>query len=153
MPDSIAKAAMIEIEPLLADETVGAAVRRLVEVDLPALPAVEDDGSFAGTFGEREFLGALFPGYVGTLASARLISPSIDDAIERRAGCSGEPIRNYLTTDRVVVEDEFSDTLLAELFLHHRVQVIPVATNGRVHAVVKRHDFFRRLVDRFVRSQ
>jgi CBS domain-containing protein len=150
MPDSIVKEAMIEVEPFSADETVGTAARKLVELGLPALPAVEADGSFAGIFGERELMGALFPGYVGTLASARIISPSIDAAIDRRATCRDEPIRGYLTTDHVVVEDEFSDTQLAELFLHYRVLVVPIATRGRVHAVVTRSDFFRQLVERFM---
>jgi CBS domain-containing protein len=153
MSDSIVKAAMIEVEPLSADETVGNAARRLVEMGLPALPAVEADGSFAGIFGEREFMTALFPGYVGTLASARVISPSIDASIERRANCRDEPVRRYLTTDHVVVEDEFSDTQLAELFLHYRVLIIPIATKGRVHAVVTRSDFFRQLVERFISPQ
>jgi CBS domain-containing protein len=148
--DSIVKSAMIEIEPLSVSDTVGTAARRVVETGLPALPAVEDDGTFAGIFGEREFMAAVFPGYVGTLASARLISPSIDETIERRASCRDEPVRRYLTTDHVVVEDEFSDTQLAELFLHYRVLVIPIATKGRVHAVVTRGDFFRQLVERFV---
>jgi CBS domain-containing protein len=141
---------MIEIEPLSVSDTVGTAARRVVETGLPALPAVEDDGTFAGIFGEREFMAAVFPGYVGTLASARLISPSIDETIERRASCRDEPVRRYLTTDHVVVEDEFSDTQLAELFLHYRVLVIPIATKGRVHALVTRGEFFRQLVERFV---
>ena len=47
------------------DDTVGRAARRVVESGLPALPAVESDGTFAGIFGEREFMTALFPGYVG----------------------------------------------------------------------------------------
>lgn len=150
MSGSIAKRAMIEVEPLSADETVGSAAKRLIELGLPGLPAVEADGSFAGIFGEREFMTALFPGYVGTLASARLISPSIDASIERRATCREEPIRRYLTTDHVVVEDEFSDTQLAELFLHYRVLIIPIATKGRVHAIVTRSEFFRQLVERFI---
>jgi CBS domain-containing protein len=149
MSDSIVKAAMIEVQPLLADDTVGAAAQRLVDEGLPALPAIEADGRFAGIFGEREFMTALFPGYVGTLASARLISPSIDASIDRRASCRDEPIRRYLTTDPVAVEDEFSDTQLAELFLHYRVLIIPIATKGRVHAIVTRSDFFRHLVERF----
>src|SRR5687767_12609251 len=113
MSDSIVRAAMIEVQPLLAEETVGTAARRLVDLGLPGLPVTEADGRFAGIFGEREFMTALFPGYVGTLASARLISPSIDASIDRRAACRDEPIRRYLTTDHVVLEDEFSDTQLA----------------------------------------
>ena len=144
MPDSIVKAAIREITPLDADEQVGAAAGKVIEAGLPALPAV-DDGKFVGIFGEREFMTALFPGYVRELASSAMIARSIDDAIERREGCRLEPIRTYLTTDHVMVEDEYSDTQLAELFLHHRVLIIPIATNGQVHAVVTRADFFRGL--------
>ena len=99
--------------------------------------------------GEREFMAALFPGYVGELASSAMIKRSVDDAIERRESCWSEPIEKYLTTDHVLVEDDYSDTQLAELFLHHRVLVIPIATEGRVHAVVTRADFFRALAERF----
>ena len=49
------------------------------------------------------------------------------------------------------MEDDYSDTQLAELFLHHRVLVIPIATSGRIHAVVTRQDYFHALVNRFVR--
>jgi len=149
MPDSIVKEALREVEPLDADALIGPAARRVVDEGLPALPAVESDGSFAGIFGEREFMAALFPGYVGELASAAMISRTVDETIERRSHCSKEPIRRYLTTDHVLVEDAYSDTQLAELFLHHRVLIVPIATAGRVHAVVTRHDFFRALVGRF----
>jgi CBS domain-containing protein len=149
VPDSIVKEALREIEPLGADELIGPAARRVVEAGLPALPAVEEDGRFAGIFGEREFMAALFPGYVGELASAAMVSRSVDETIERRGHCAEEPIRRYLTTDHVLVEDDYSDTQLAELFLHHRVLIVPVATGGRVHAIVTRHDFFCKLVERF----
>jgi CBS domain-containing protein len=149
MSDSIVKQTIREIEPLPADELIGAATRRLLETGLPALPAVEPDGTFAGIFGEREFMVALFPRYVGELASAAMVSRSVDETIERRAQCSVEPIRPYLTTDHVLVEDDYSDTQLAELFLHHRVLIVPIATRGRIHAVVTRADFFRELASRF----
>ena len=149
MSDSIVKEAIREIQPLSADDLVGAAVQRILENDLPALPAVEEDGSFAGIFGEREFMAALFPGYVGELSSSAMISRRMDEAIDRRVGCARESIRPHLTKDAIVVEDDYSDTQLAELFLHHRVLIIPIATRGRVHAVVTRNDFFRALFGRF----
>lgn len=149
MPDSIINQTLQEIEPLNADELIGPAARKVIDLGLPALPAVEEDGRFAGIFGEREFLAALFPGYVGELASGAMISRSADETIERRSHCSAEPIRKYMTTDHVLVEDDYSDTQLAEIFLHHRVLIVPIATQGRVHAVVTRHDFFCKLVDRF----
>ncbi len=149
MPNTLVKETIQEIEPLPADEPVGSATRRVIASGLPGLPAVEPDGSFAGIFGEREFMAALFPGYVDTLHSAAVISRTIDETIDRRTGCAEEPIRDYLTTDSVVVSDDHSDTQLAELFLHHRVLIVPIATAGKVHAVVTRHDFFCELVNRF----
>ena len=145
MPDSIVNETLREIEPLSADDPVGRAAQRVIEADLPALPVVDRDGTFLGIFGEREFMAALFPAYVGTLASARMVSRSMDETIERRESCREEPIRDYLTTDHVLVEDDYSDVQLAELFLHHRVLIIPFATEGRVHAVVTRNAFFRAL--------
>jgi hypothetical protein len=53
-----------------------------------------------------------------------------------------------MTTDHVLVEDDYSDTQLAELFLHHRVLIIPIATEGKVHAVITRNGFFQALVER-----
>lgn len=149
MPDAIVKEILQEIEPLGADDLIGPAARRVIDAGLPALPAVEEDGSFAGIFGEREFMTALFPGYVGELASAAMVSRSVDETIERRSDCAFEPIRRYLTTDHVLVEDNYSDTQLVEIFLHHRVLVVPIATRGRVHAIVPRHAFFVLLAERF----
>ncbi len=152
MPRRIAKETVREVEPLSADEPVGSATRKVIASGLPGLPAIEQDGSFAGIFGEREFMAALFPGYVDTLGSAAMVSRTIDEVIDRRTGCAEEPIRGYLTTDHVVVGDEHSDTQLAELFLHHRVLIIPVATDGRIHAVVTRNEFFRALAARAIDS-
>ncbi len=149
MPDSIVTEVLREIKPLEADSLIGPAARRVIDEGLPGLPAVEPDGRFAGIFGEREFMAALFPGYVGELASAAMVSRSVDETIERRSDCALRPIRRYLTTDHVLVEDDYSDTQLAELFLHHRVLIVPIATKGEVHAVVTRHDFFAELVGRF----
>jgi hypothetical protein len=78
-----------------------------------------------------------------------MVSRSVDEAIERRSDCAVEPIRRYLTTDHVLVEDDFSDIQLAEIFLHHRVLIVPIATAGKVHAVVPRRSFFRLLLERF----
>jgi len=149
MRGSIVKQTLREIEPLGADDAIGPAARRVIEAGLPALPAVERDGSFAGIFGEREFMTALFPGYVGELASAAMVSRSVDEAIERRADCATQPIRRWLTVKRILAEDDSSDTHLAEIFIHHQVTIVPIATQGRVHGLVARGDFFAELVARF----
>jgi CBS domain-containing protein len=152
MPDSITQNTLKSVEPLSADETVGVAAQKVIDARLPGLPAVEADGSYAGIFGEREFMAALFPGYVGELGSTAMISKSIDDVIERRTECTRETIRGYLTTDHVLVSDDYSDTRLAELFLHHRVLLIPIETDGKVHAVVTRSAFFRELAAKLIEA-
>ena|SRR5919106_6214973 len=152
MPDSITKQTIREITPLKVDDAVGGAARRVIESDLPALPVVEEEGEFAGIFGEREFMAALFPGYVGELASAAMVPKNIDVTIDRREHCRDEAVSKYMTTDHVVVEDEYSDTQLAEIFLHHRVLIVPIATEGKVHAVVTRNDFFRALAEKLGES-
>ncbi len=152
MPDSIVRATIREITPLVTTDRIGAATRRLIAEELPALPAVDAQGRFAGIFGEREFMTALFPGYVDTLGSAAMVRRSIDETIDRRSGCWELPIGAHLTTDHVVVEDEYSDTQLAEIFLHHRVLIAPIATRGRVHALVTRGEFFRALADKVLSS-
>ena len=150
MPDSIVKQVVTEIEPLRTAETVGAATRKVIDSGLPALPVVDEADKFAGIFGEREFMAALFPGYMNELGSSAMIKRSIDYTIERRESCVSEEISKYLTTDHVLVDDDYSDSHLAELFLHHRVLVIPVARDGKPHAVVTRGDFFRALAERFL---
>ena len=56
--------------PLLhVDDTIETAVGRLVESQLSALPVVDQRERFVGVFGEREFMSALFPGYLGQLSS------------------------------------------------------------------------------------
>ncbi|HYH62027.1 MAG TPA: CBS domain-containing protein [Solirubrobacterales bacterium] len=150
MPDSIVKETIREIEPLSIDDNVAEASKRVIELKLPGLPAVDSDGKFAGIFGEREFLAALFPGYMNELSSTAMIKRSIDHTIDRRVECAAESIEKYLTKDHVLVEDDYSDTQLAELFLHHRVLVIPIATKGKVHAIVTRADYFEAVARRFV---
>lgn len=150
MTQALIAETVIEVEPLPASEPVGSATRKVIRSGLPALPAVDEEGRFVGIFGEREFMTAFFPGYMKDLGSAAAIRRTIDETIERRLGCAEEPISKYLTTDHVLVEDDHSDTQLAELFLHHRVLIIPIATDGRVHAVVTRSDFFRALAGRVI---
>jgi CBS domain-containing protein len=137
--------------PLLhADDEIETAVSRVVASGLPALPVVDDRDRLVGIFGEREFLGALFPGYLKDLHYAGFVPRALDEALERRAACGREPVRRHMTTDDVGVGPEVSDVQVAETFLHHRVSVLPVIERGLVVGVITRRDFFRRLADRFL---
>jgi CBS domain-containing protein len=138
--------------PLLReDEPIAGAVRRVLDSGQPALPVVDGDGRFRGIFGEREFMAALLPGYVGELRSARFVRGTLDDALEKRAACRAEPVSKHMTTDRVSVGEGASDVQVGEAFLHHRVLIVPVVDDrGRVVGLITRADFFRGLAERFL---
>lgn len=138
-------------ELLYVDDTVEAAVRRLVEVDLPALPVVDERERFKGVFGEREFMAALFPGYLGQLKGAAFLRHSLDEALEKRETCRVELVGEHMTTEHVEVSSDHSDLQVAEIFLHHRVLIVPVVDAGKVVHVISRHGFFRDLAERFLR--
>jgi len=137
---------------LREDDLVGDAVRAILDSDLPALPVVARREEFAGIFGEREFMAALFPGYVGELRYAGFVKHGLDDAIERRVACRDDPVSRYMNTEHVAVEEDFSDVQIAETFLHHRVLIIPVVRQRRVAGVITRADFFRRIAERVLRT-
>lgn len=139
--------------PLLrTDQALERAVAQLIASDLPALPVVDADDRFRGIFGEREFMQALFPGYVQQLRHAAFISRSLDDAIEKRDACRSEPVGRHMNTDHVDVGPDFSDVQIAEIFLHHRVLVVPIVDDGHVEGMLTRHGFFQALARRFLDS-
>jgi CBS domain-containing protein len=141
----------IEDAPTLrADETVADGVQTLVASGLPALPVVDAHGELVGLFGEREFMTALFPGYVGELHYAGFVPAELDEALEKRATCAQEPISKHMNPEEVAVDEGFSDIGLAEVFLHHRVLVVPVVREKHPLGVVTREAFFRRLATRFL---
>ena len=104
---------------------------QVIESALPALPAVDDHGSYCGIFGEREFITAVFPGYLGELKHAGFVPRSLESALEKRAGCKREPVRDWMNTEHVDVGPDFSDAQVAEIFLHHRVLLVPVVEHRR----------------------
>ena len=150
-PDTLAKQIVRRAPLLHADEPVDDAVRAILEAGLPALPVVDDQERLHGIFGEREFITALFPGYLGELRSARFVPEAIDDVIEKRLECRNEPVAKYANTEKIAAATGHSDAQLAETFLHHRVLIIPVVDDQeRVLGVVTRWDFFKALGERLV---
>jgi CBS domain-containing protein len=149
-PDRLGRDLVRKAPVLRRDETVGDAVRKVLDSGLPALPVVDADDQLVGIFGEREFMGALFPGYLKELKYAGFVPSTLDDAIEKRAACRHEPVGDYMHTEHIDVGADFSDTQLAETFLHHRVLIIPVVEAGHVAGIITRAEFFRRLGERFL---
>ncbi len=111
---------------------------------------VDSEERLAGIFGEREFINAVFPGYVGELHFAGFATHATDDVLEKRAECAFAPVSEYMNTEHIDVGPDYSDAQLAETFMHHRVLIIPVADKGRVVGIVTRWDFFRALAERLL---
>lgn len=138
-----------EAPVLRTDTPVGDAVRQVLDSGLPALPVVGDKG-LCGIFGEREFIAALFPKYLGELNYAGFVSHALDEALEKRQTCRVEPVSQHMNTEHVDVDADYSDVQVAETFLHHRVLIVPVTSEGRVAGVITRSEFFRALAERFL---
>ena len=149
-PTTINDAIRREAPLVPKNATVTEAVRQILDCDLPALPVVDDDGLLVGIFGEREFMGAFFPGYLDTLGYAGFVPKRLEDVLDRRGGCTEHPVSEHMNTEHVDVAPDASDVQLAEVFLHHRVLLIPVTEKRRVVGVITRRDFFRALAERAI---
>ena len=55
-----------------------------------------------------------------------------------------------MNTEHVDVGGDFSDAQVAEIFLHHRVLLVPVVDDRSVIGVITRSDFFRSVAERFL---
>jgi CBS domain-containing protein len=150
MPRTIAELVHREVPLLHKEMQVADALGPLLEAKLPALPVVDDKDHLVGIFGEREFITALFPGYVKSLGYAAFVPKSLEAAIEKRQACRHEPVEQHMNREHIDVPMSFSDLQLAEIFIHHRVLIIPVTEGKRVCGIVTRTDFFRELAERFV---
>ena len=150
MPDTLVEIVKREIPLLREQQPVGEAVREVVDSGLPALPVVDDHDCFTGIFGEREFIGAVFPGYMKELKYAAFVPHSLDETIEKRATCAREPVCEHMNTEHIELGGDYSDAAVAETFLHHRVLIVPIIEEHRVVGVITRSDFFRALAERFL---
>lgn len=135
---------------LRVSDTLDHGVRTLLESGLPALVVLDERDRYRGVFGEREFMRALFPGYLEQLPRAGFIRRSLDSALERRNHCLSEPVGKYMNTEHVDVGPDYADTQVAEIFLHHRVLIVPVIDATRVVGIITRSGFFRAVAERLL---
>jgi CBS domain-containing protein len=149
MPNSVINSVCREAPLLRTGDSVGESVAKLAASGLPALVVTDDDGRFAGIFGEREFIGAIFPGYLKEMKHAAFVPASLEDSLEKRAESRDDPVSDYMNTEHVEIEADASDAQVAEIFLHHRVLIIPVVADRRPLGLITRNDFFREIAQRF----
>src|SRR5918999_2255461 len=141
MPRQLGEQIVKKVPLLREEQEVAHAVRSIIDTGIPALPVVDEDGKLKGIFGEREFIGAIFPGYLGELSYAGFVSEKVEDTLEKRAACMRDPVSKYMNTEHIEVGGDWADAQLAETFLHHRVLIVPIVENGKVAGVVTRWDF------------
>jgi CBS domain-containing protein len=149
-PRTVTDSLLREAPLVRASDTVADATRSVLDSGLPALPVVDDQDQLVGIFGEREFLGAVFPAYLKELKYAGFVKRNLEDALEKRRECRAEAVRAYTNTEHIDVGADFSDAQVAEIFLHHRVLLVPVTDRGKVIGVITRSDFFRSVAERFL---
>ncbi|CAN5555441.1 hypothetical protein BH20ACT19_BH20ACT19_07990 [soil metagenome] len=147
-PRRLTESLIREAPHVTVDAPVAEALRAIIDADLPAVSVVDAGGRLAGVFGELEFMEAIFPGYLGQLKSASFVRKSLDESLEKRAACGGEPVSKHMLTEHVEVRSDASDAQIAETFFHHRVLLVPVCEDGVVVGVITRRDFFHRLAER-----
>jgi CBS domain-containing protein len=150
MPQTISELVRQDPVSLRSDDTLAEAAQTVLDSGLPALPVRDAHGRFAGVFGEREFMAALFPGYLDQLKGAAFLRRSLDETLERRDSCRSERVGQHMNTEHVDVGPDYADTQVAEIFLHHRVLIVPVVDNGRLTGIITRSDFFRSVAERFL---
>jgi CBS domain-containing protein len=83
-PRTITEGVRLDAPILRQTDTLAHAVGMLVGSELPALPVTDEQDRYRGIFGEREFIGAVFPGYVNTLGYAGFVPRPIEDVLEKR---------------------------------------------------------------------
>ena len=137
---------------LRVTDPIASGVQALLDAELPALPVADESGHLAGIFGEREFIEALFPGYLGQLRHTAFVPRSLDDMLERRQTCREEPDGKHMNRERIHVSAAGSEIQIAELFLHHRVLIIPVVAGRHVEGLITRRDFFAEAAGRLLAS-
>ena len=93
------------------------------------------------------------PGYLSELKTAHFVPHSVDQVLDMRGTCRDEPVSKYMNSEHVEVGADFSDATVAEIFLHHRVLVIPIVENGKIRGLFTRRDFFENLAGRFLEEE
>jgi CBS domain-containing protein len=147
MPRTLGQLTIRDVPLLGTEQEVGSAVQEIIEAKLPALPVVDHIGRYRGIFGEREFIGAIFPGYLDELGSAAFVTEALEAQLEKRSSCQLDPVEKYMNTEHIDVGPDWSDAQIAETFLHHRVLIVPIVDGGEVKGVITRWEFFKALAE------
>ncbi len=109
---------------------------------LPPLPVAE--GGLKGVFAEREFIAALFPGYLKEVSYAGLSPSRLDEAIETRGACGDELVAKHMNTEHIDVAADFPDARTSRRSCTTACWRSQWSTRGTVRGVITRGDFIPR---------
>jgi CBS domain-containing protein len=139
----------IELVPAAVREaaTFLEAAETLAAHPVSAVAILDGDGRVVGMFRNEDLLEGLFPPYLKELRHTAFATD--DDAIlRRRAGAAAaEPVVRHMM-EPVTVDTGTSATHVAELFLHHDVDALPVVEDARFVGMLGRAEFCREMLRR-----
>ena len=139
----------IELVPAATakESTFLEAAETLAKHPVSAIAVVDEEERVVGIFGNDHLLEGLFPAYLKELRHTAFATD--DDAILRgRAGdAAAEPVLRHMM-EPVTVDTGTSATHVAELFLHHDVDALPVVEDARFVGMLGRAEFCREMLRR-----
>jgi CBS domain-containing protein len=127
------------------DTAVAEAVALLVKHDISALPVVDADGNLIGILSEADLLerGELgaehhHPWWIETLMPASTLA-------EEFAKAHGKKVSELMSADVISASEDTPVSEIAALLERHRIQRVPIVSDGKVVGVVSRSNLIQAL--------
>jgi CBS domain-containing protein len=139
----------IELAPaaVRVEATFREAVESLAAHPVSAVAVLDEHDRVVGVAGSEALLRGLFPRYLRELRHTAFArdDPALLERCAREA--SAQPVRAYMGPP-VSVEQDASALHVAEVFLHHDYDAVPVVDRGRFVGMLGRAEFCRAMIAR-----
>ena len=124
-----------ELLTLHDTDSVGSARSLMAERHIRHIPVVNEDEEFVGLLTQRDILA------VGISALAEA-DPSEVEALETTI-----PLREVMTTDLAVVEEDSELREAAQYLLSHKLGCLPVISGGNLVGIITEADFLKLVIN------
>lgn len=118
------------------------AAEELVKQRFATIAVLDSKQQVVGLFGGKRLLHGLFPQYLGELHHTAFASDDLGILKRCASETASEPIEEHMRPP-VHVDLDTSATHVAELFLHHDFDAIPVCDDGEFVGMLGRSEFCR----------
>jgi CBS domain-containing protein len=133
----------VDFASLKDGDTVGDAIRQMLDHRVSDLPVVDGAGRLVGVFRLRKLLAELLPRAAqisNGIADLSFVHDTLDDLAARVGEHTGRPVRDYLEPAEHVVAPEVSPVEIV-LLLYRGANGVPVVgADGRLVAMVTSRD-------------